>query len=79
MLYHLMVKPNSSKATGDKKLGYSNTVKINNTTYVSNKDKLYLYLSKVIYIGLDFLELTESLRSDFKKLKPHIANIRKLK
>ena len=47
MLYHLMVKPNSSKATGDKKLGYSNTVKTNNTTYVSHKDKLYFKLSKI--------------------------------
>ena len=74
-----MAKPKNSKATGDKNSGYSNTLKINNTTYVSNKDKLYLYLSKVIYRGLDFLELAESLRSDFKRLKPHIANIRKLK
>ena len=74
-----MAKPKNSKATGDKNSGYSNTLKINNTTYVSNKDKLYLYLSKVIYRGLDFLELAVSLRSDFKRLKPHIANIRKLK
>ena len=74
-----MAKPKISKTTGDKNSGYSNTLKINNTTYFSNKDKLYLCLSRVIYIGLDFLELTESLRSDFKKLKPHIANIRKLK
>ena len=28
---------------------------------------------------LDFLELAQSLRSDFKRLKPYIANIRKLK
>ena len=33
MLYHLMVKPNSSKAIGDKKLGYSNTLKTNNTNF----------------------------------------------
>ena len=73
-----MAKPKISKATGDKNSGYSNTLKINNTTYVSNKDKLYLHLSKFIYRGLDFLELAESLRSDFKRLKPHISNIRKL-
>ena len=74
-----MAKPKNSKATGDKNSGYSNTLKINNTTYGSNKEKNYLYLSKVIYRGMDFLELEVSLRSDFKRLKPHIANIRKLK
>ena len=74
-----MAKPKNSKATGDKNSGYSNTLKINNTTYVSYKDKLYLRLSKFIYRGLDFLELADALRSDFKRLKPHIANIRKLK
>ena len=74
-----MPKPNNSKATGDKNSGYTNTLKINNTTYVSNKDKLYLHLSKIIYRGLDILELAESLRSDFKRLKLNIANIRKLK
>ena len=74
-----MAKPKNSKATGDKNSGYSNTLKINNTTYVYNKDKLFLHLSKVIYTGLDFLELAQSLRSDFKRLKPYIVNIRKLK
>ena len=74
-----MAKPKNSKATGDKNSGYSNTLKINNTTYLSNKDKLYLNLSKIIFRGMDFLELVEYLRSDFKRLKPHIANIRKLK
>ncbi len=74
-----MAKPKNSKATGDKNSGYSNTLKINNTTYVSNKDKLYLHLSNVIYRGLDFLELAQALRSDFKRLKPYIANIQKLK
>jgi hypothetical protein len=74
-----MAKPKNSKATGDKNSGYSNILKINNTTYVSNKDKLYLHLSKVMLIGLDFLELAQSLRSDFKRLKPHISNIRKIK
>ena len=73
-----MVKPKNSKATGDKNSGYSNTLKISNTTYVSNKDKLYLHLSKITYKGLDFLELAKYLRSDFKRLKPYIANIRKL-
>ena len=74
-----MAKPKNSKATGDKNSGYSNTLKINNTTYLSNKDKLYLHLSKFIYRGLDFLELSQSFRSDFRRLKPYIANIRKLK
>ena len=74
-----MAKPKNSKATGDKNSGYSNTLKINNTTYLSNKDKLYSHLSKFIYIGLDFLELSQSLRSDFKRLKPYISNIQKLK
>ena len=74
-----MAKPKNSKATGDKNSGYSNTLKINNTNYVSNKDKLYLHLSKVISRGLDFLELAQSLKSDFKRLKPYMANIPKLK
>ena len=74
-----MAKPKNSKATGDKNSGYSNTLKINNTTYVSNKDKLYLHLSKFIYRSLDFLELAQSLRSDFKRLKPYFTNIRNLK
>ena len=74
-----MAKPKNLKATGDKNSGYSNTLKINNTTYVSNKDKLFLGLSKFIYRGLDFLELTQTLRSDFRKLKPYFTNIRKLK
>ena len=74
-----MANPKNSKAIGDKNSGYSNTLKINNTTYVSNKDKLYLHLSKIIYRGLDILELAESLRSDFKRLKLNIANIRKIK
>ena len=74
-----MVKQKNSKATGDKNSGYSNTLKINNTNYVSNKDKLYLHLSKVIYKGLDFLELAKFLRSDFKRLKPYISNILKIK
>ncbi len=74
-----MDKPKKSKATGDNNSGYTNTLKINNTTYVSNKDKLYLCLSKYIYRGLDILELTQTLKSDFRKLKPYFANIRKLK
>ena len=65
-----MAKPKNSKATGNKNSGYSNTFKTNNTTYLSNKDKLYLYLFKFINRGLDFIELSQSLRSDFKRLKP---------
>ncbi len=74
-----MTKPKNSKATGDKDSGYSNTLRINNTTYVSNKDKLYLIISKAIYRGIDFFELTQFLKSDFRKLKPYITNIRKIK
>ena len=74
-----MPKPKKFIATGDKNSGYTNTLKINNTTYSSNKDKLYLGLTNFIYLGLDLLELTQSLRSDFKKLKPYVANIRKIK
>jgi len=74
-----MAKPKISKATGEKNSGYTNTVKINNTTYVSNKDKLYLKLSKIIYISLDFFEFSQFLSSDIKRLKPYISNIPKIK
>ena len=74
-----MAKPKISKATGEKNSGYINTVKINNTTYVSNKDKLYLKLSKIIYISLDLFEFSQFLSSDIKRLKPYISNIRKIK
>ena len=74
MLYHLMVKPNSSKATGDKKLGYSNTLKTNNTTYVSHKDKLYLKLSKILYKSVEIAQIVNDLRSDFKRLKIYLIN-----
>ena len=71
-----MAKPKNSKATGNKNSGYSNTFKTNNTTYLSNKDKLYLYLLKFINRGLDFIELSQSLRSDFKRLKPTLRIIK---
>ena len=74
MLYHLMVKPNSSKATGDKKLGYSNTVKINNTTYVSHKDKLFLKLSKILYNSVELVQIFTDLKSDFQILKKYLIN-----
>ena len=74
MLYHLMVKPNSSKATGDKKLGYSNTVKINNTTYVSHKDKLFLKLSKILYNSVELVQIFTDLKSDFQRLKKYLIN-----
>ncbi len=74
MLYHLMVKPNSSKATGDKKSGYSNTLKTNNTTYVSNKDKLYLNISKILYNSLEVTQILVDLKSDFHKLKKYLIN-----
>ena len=74
MLYHLMVKPNRSKATGDKKLGYSNTVKTNNTTYVSHKDKLYFKFSKILYKSVEIAQIVNDLRLDFKRLKIYLIN-----
>jgi len=74
MLYHLMVKPNSSKAIGDRKLGYSNTLKTNNTTYVSRKDKLYLKLSKILYISVEVFLILNDLKSDIKRLEKHLIN-----
>ena len=74
MLYHLMVKPNSSKAIGDRKLGYSNTLKTNNTTYVSHKDKLYLKLSKILYISVEVVQILNDLKSDLKRLEKHLIN-----
>ena len=74
MLYHLMVKPNNSKATGDKKFGYSNTFKTNNTTYVSHKDKLYLKLSKFLYNSVEVAQIFNDIKSDFQKLKKYLIN-----
>ena len=74
MLYHLMVKPNSSKATGDKKFGYSNTFKTNNTTYVSHKDKLYLKLSKFLYNSVEVSQIFNEIKSDYLKLKKYLIN-----
>ena len=74
MLYHLMVKPNSSNATGDKKFGYSNTLKTNNTTYLSHKDKLYLKISKILYNSVEVTQIIVDLKSDFQKLKKYLIN-----
>ncbi len=74
MLYHLMLKPNSSKATGDKKLGYSNTIKTNNTTYVSHKDKLYIKLSKILYKSVEVAQILSDFKSDFQRLKKYLIN-----
>ena len=74
MLYHLMVKPKSSKATGDRKLGYSNTTKTNNTTYVSNKDKFYLKISKILYNSLEVAQIFSDLKSDIQILKKYLIN-----
>ena len=74
MLYHLMAKPNSSKAIGDKKFGYSNTFKTNNTTYVSHKDKLYLKLSKFLYNSVEVAQIFNDIKSDFLKLKKYLIN-----
>ncbi len=74
MLYHLMVKLNSSKAIGDKKLGYSNTLKTNNTTYMSHKDKLYFRLSKILYNSLELAQIFSDFKSDLHRLKKYIIN-----
>ncbi len=74
MLYHLMFRPNSSKATGDRKLGYSNTVKTNNTTYMSNKDKLYLKLSKILYNSVEVALILKDFKLDFDRLKKYLIN-----
>ena len=68
-----MPNPKKLKATGDKNSGYSNTVKSNNTSYISNKDKLYLKLSKMIDISLNNYELLKVLKSDFDKLKKYLS------
>ncbi len=67
-----MPKPNKFKATGDKNSGYTNTLKINNTTYLSNKDKLYSILSKLINTSIDVYELKKHLKSDYKKLRKYL-------
>ena len=77
MLYHLMPKPNKSKATGDKNSGYTNTVKINNTTYLSNKDIIYSHLSKIINFTLELYEAGQYINSDIKKLKKYLPIINK--
>tara|TARA_B100000900_G_scaffold113332_2_gene94847 strand:- start:644 stop:862 length:219 start_codon:yes stop_codon:yes gene_type:complete len=72
-----MPKPNKSKATGDKNSGYSNTLKINNTTYHSNKDIIYSHLSKIINFSLGLYEIRQFLKSDMQKLKKYLPFIGK--
>ena len=72
-----MPRPNKLKATGDKNSGYSNTLRINNTTYVTSKDKLYTCLSKAINGSLYLYELNKFLKSDFEKLSKYINIFKK--
>lgn len=72
-----MPKPNKSKATGDKNSGYTNTVKINNTTYRSNKDIIYSHLSKIINCALELYEAGQYINSDIRKLKKYLPIINK--
>ena len=72
-----MPKPNKSKATGDKNSGYTNTVKINNTTYHSKKDIIYSHLSKIINCTLEFYETGRIINSDIKKLRKYLTIINK--
>ncbi len=69
-----MPKPNRLNATGDKNSGYSNILKINNTTYETNKDKYYLCLSKLLNYSLSLYELQKFIKSDFSKLKKYLCN-----
>ncbi len=72
-----MPKPNKSNATGDINSGYSNTVKINNTTYQFKKDIIYSHLSKIINCSLGIYEISQFLKSDSKKLKKYLPFISK--
>ena len=72
-----MPKPNKSKAIGDKNSGYSNTVKINNTTYQTNKHIIYSHLSKIIDFSLGLYDISQFLKSDFQKLKKYLPTINK--
>lgn len=67
-----MPNPKKLKATGDKNSGYSNTVKSNNISYISNKDKLYLKLTKIIDFSLNTYELVKVFNSDLNKLKKYL-------
>ena len=67
-----MPNPKKLKATGDKNSGYSNTVKSNNISYISNKDKLYLKLTKIIDFSLNTYELVKVFKSDLNKLKKYL-------
>ena len=67
-----MTNPKKLKATGDKNSGYSNTVKSNNISYISNKDKLYLKLTKIIDFSLNTYELVKVFKSDLNKLKKYL-------
>ena len=74
---HAINATNKSKATGDKNSGYTNTVKINNTTYRANKDIIYSHLSKVIHFTFELYEAGQYINSDIKKLKKYIPIINK--
>ena len=67
-----MPKPNKLKATGDRNSGYSNTVRRNNITYETQKDKFYLILSQLINGSLNLYEFHKYLKSDFIKLKKYM-------
>ena len=67
-----MPNPKKLKATGDRNSGYSNTVKSNNISYISNKDKLYLKLTKIIDFSLNTYELVKVFNSDLNKLKKYL-------
>ena len=74
MLYHLMGKPKSSTATGERKIGYSNTLKTNNTTYISHKDKLYLKISKILNNSVEIAQIFNDFRLDIQRLKKYLIN-----
>ena len=70
-----MPKPKKLKAIGDKNSGYSNTLKSNNITYLSNKDKLYSCLSNLTDISSSIFELGIYLHKDFIRLKKYLSKM----
>ncbi len=72
-----MPNPKKLKATGDRNSGYTNTLKINNTSYVSNKDKIYSCFSNIINTTLYIYELNKFLKSDFEKLCKYFPKFKK--
>ncbi len=63
-----MSKPKIDRATGENKSGYSNINQNNITEFMTNKDKLLTKLVRFIDLSLDFIEVVNDLKSDYKNL-----------